>query len=1003
MKGTSAFDVVMKCFIVTLVPCLAVAGPHGVDAMQLDEMGLLRQGVRAYQASSYERTGGNVDRGHYLYDDGEEHVMLDVQGPGCVYRIWMTGMDLDARIRIYFDGEAVPTVDEKLSDFFSGTVAPFLAPLTVNDDVSSGGFISYVPMPFREGCRITTSSDANDYYNVTYQRYASAVGIVTFTGSEDTSEIRAEWETCGVDPKEDVGELELSGEATLAAGGSVTLADLDGAGTIQGLEIIIPGMDPTLYQPIHDDGRAHRGTSAFDVVVNPANEGVILTRRMDYTIGNQTADVYVDGAYVGQWSTPGHAVNKWLDSTFEIPSAYTSGKATLSILIDFVSSDNDWNEFYYWVESVVSGAVEVSDELDVGDADDEAAHNYVITTQTWEGDGTRTYYDPNGPELVTDDGRAFTQYCQFVMDIDPNNAGVNLIRRLDYTIADQRADVYVDGVYAGEWLTPGASASKWLDSKFEIPGALTSGKSQILIKVQFTGATGDWNEFYYWAESIVGGIAVPSDELDVANTTDEAAHQYQIVGGVWSGTRTFEYYAEFEPRPFFDVITQVNLVAHWDGAASAAIDVPIGGFHGSNIGPSEVWGFPVGLIGDRMYCWLPMPYADGALVQLISDHTDDVDIEYRVRYTPKTPATVSGMGRLHAVLNETRPCIPGQDHIILDVAGAGHLVGVVQTSSGDGLYYLEGDERIYVDGSLTPQLYGTGTEDFYNGGWYYNRGRFTRPTHGNPTMEGTPLATDQYRFLISDLIPFSSSLRVGIEHGGTNDTTNVDIWSVALFYQQEAPLMTLTDALDVGDAASEAAHMYVVTGEVSAPTLTDEYEGDDNDVPVTDDGRHLGTSSDAGSSFSVAVEPCNHGVLLRRRSDYGVAHQQAAVYVNGVPAGTWYEAGQNVTHRWRDSEFMIPATLTRGATSLDITIANSSPTQAWTECYYWVYSLSGTGRVGELTGDGVIDADDFMALESCLAGPDTSPLSACCTAADVDDDTDVDLADVASFQEVYGP
>ncbi|HYO52263.1 DUF2961 domain-containing protein [Archangium sp.] len=38
---------------------------------------------------------------------------------------------------------------------------------------------------------------------------------------------------------------------------------------------------------------------------------------------------------------------------------------------------------------------------------------------------------------------------------------------------------------------------------------------------------------------------------------------------------------------------------------------------------------------------------------------------------------------------------------------------------------LEGDERVHVDGSLTPQLYGTGTEDFYESGWYFSRGTFS--------------------------------------------------------------------------------------------------------------------------------------------------------------------------------------------------------------------------------------------------------------------------------------
>jgi len=36
--------------------------------------------------------------------------------------------------------------------------------------------------------------------------------------------------------------------------------------------------------------------------------------------------------------------------------------------------------------------------------------------------------------------------------------------------------------------------------------------------------------------------------------------------------------------------------------------------------------------------------------------------------------------------------------------------------------YLEGDERVFVDGQQSPVIYGTGTEDFYESGWYFRGG-----------------------------------------------------------------------------------------------------------------------------------------------------------------------------------------------------------------------------------------------------------------------------------------
>lgn len=94
--------------------------------------------------------------------DGEEQVILEETGPGAITRIWMTAgwgisepLDPSVRIRIRVDGAEAPVVDVPLPDFFSGNVAPFLAPLVASRELSSGGNVSYVPIPYRTGCRVS--------------------------------------------------------------------------------------------------------------------------------------------------------------------------------------------------------------------------------------------------------------------------------------------------------------------------------------------------------------------------------------------------------------------------------------------------------------------------------------------------------------------------------------------------------------------------------------------------------------------------------------------------------------------------------------------------------------------------------------------------------------------------------------------------------------------------------------------------------------------------------
>jgi Protein of unknown function (DUF2961) len=78
------------------------------------------------------------------------------------------------------------------------------------------------------------------------------------------------------------------------------------------------------------------------------------------------------------------------------------------------------------------------------------------------------------------------------------------------------------------------------------------------------------------------------------------------------------------------------------------------------------------------------------------------------------------------------------------------------------------DERIYVDGSGTPQIIGTATETFFQGGWYFQETAFSLPLHGAPVLtllEGEvagKMDATMYRFHVTDLVPFYDSIRFGI-------------------------------------------------------------------------------------------------------------------------------------------------------------------------------------------------------------------------------------------------
>ncbi|HEX4353719.1 MAG TPA: hypothetical protein VHZ95_12410, partial [Polyangiales bacterium] len=97
--------------------------------------------------------------------------------------------------------------------------------------------------------------------------------------------------------------------------------------------------------------------------------------------------------------------------------------------------------------------------------------------------------------IVRDDGRATFDGSRFHVAIDPANRGVRIVRRLDFHIADQTAEVFIDGVDVGTWTTPGGDPNDaWRDDGFWLPPDSTRGKDAIDIQLDVAAAGLEWNE-----------------------------------------------------------------------------------------------------------------------------------------------------------------------------------------------------------------------------------------------------------------------------------------------------------------------------------------------------------------------------------------------------------------------------------------------------------------------------------------------------------------------------
>lgn len=226
------------------------------------------------------------------------------------------------------------------------------------------------------------------------------------------------------------------------------------------------------------------------------------------------------------------------------------------------------------------------------------------------------------------------------------------------------------------------------------------------------------------------------------------------------------------------LLRALRLEIAFDGRRT--VDSPVGEFFGSGVAPASVRALmfsqsasPSSLLST----WWPMPFARSATVSLVNrSATAIVGAQAQVTHAPE-PDLVSALGSGRAghfrTTSRRGPTATGRDWTVLATGGRGTLVGISHSMRGPPIRrYLEGDERVHVDGRLA--LHGTGTEDFYEGGWYFIRGPFTRPLNGAPTHRvGSPLCpgadcTATYRLLLADAISWGSSVRFGFEHGNRN-------------------------------------------------------------------------------------------------------------------------------------------------------------------------------------------------------------------------------------------
>ena len=216
------------------------------------------------------------------------------------------------------------------------------------------------------------------------------------------------------------------------------------------------------------------------------------------------------------------------------------------------------------------------------------------------------------------------------------------------------------------------------------------------------------------------------------------------------------------------LLRQLTIRITWDDQKDPAVWSPLGDFFGNIGGSPPHPSFPMGLAADgTLYAHWYMPFGKSARIEMGNDGTAPVKASWEVTHAP-LDRPLEALAYFHAKWhrNAFPPARPDRwpDWTLLTTQGQGRLVGVnLDVLRLRGMWWGEGDEKFFVDGEKFPSTYGTGSEDYFGYAWG-DPELFCEPYHGQAVKTpGLPYQVCDYRYHISDSVPFQQSLEAVIE------------------------------------------------------------------------------------------------------------------------------------------------------------------------------------------------------------------------------------------------
>ncbi len=241
---------------------------------------------------------------------------------------------------------------------------------------------------------------------------------------------------------------------------------------------------------------------------------------------------------------------------------------------------------------------------------------------------------------------------------------------------------------------------------------------------------------------------------------------------------------------------------YWDGCEYPSVEVPACDFFAcaNYQDPSLLNSAMVAVNPKRAFnCYWTMPFSRGFRITMENQSTEDVILYYQIDYRLcKIPENACRFG---AQFRRTNPLPYKEPYTILDgLSGRGAYVGTyLYWGVNNNGWWGEGEIKFYLDGDKEyPTICGTGTEDYFCGGWNFDIDHHYTPFSALYTGMWIAPTDDTYRaqrrfslyrWHVKDPIAFRENIRVTIQALGWRSDKRYlplqdDISSVAYFYTE---------------------------------------------------------------------------------------------------------------------------------------------------------------------------------------------------------------------------